>query len=87
LALFPLGRLLSTPGAVKAFAAAGDNPLVYLQRHLRGDWSDVDQEDWQANNRAIVEGARIFSSYSLSNGVWVWLITESHRAATTSLTE
>ena len=83
--LFPLGRLLSTPGALDAFTASGDEPLPYLARHAAGDWGDLGDEDKALNDRAVAGGGRIFSAYRLSDGTKVWLITEADRSATTFL--
>ncbi len=33
----PLGRLLSTPGAIEAMAKAGQDPLELISRHRTGD--------------------------------------------------
>jgi hypothetical protein len=33
----PLGRLLSTPGAIEAMGKAGQEPLELLNRHRIGD--------------------------------------------------
>jgi hypothetical protein len=38
-AKFPMGQLLSTPGAIAAAEAAGDNLLRYIARHTNGDWA------------------------------------------------
>jgi hypothetical protein len=37
-ALFPLGKVAATAGAVGALAAAGEHAAAYLARHARGDW-------------------------------------------------
>ena len=88
--LFGLGQLLTTPGAWEAFRGAQETPLQLLERHSRGDWGDVGKEDWEANNRSLVDGSRLFSSYTLSSGVKIWIITEGtndngEREATTFL--
>jgi hypothetical protein len=77
---FPLGRLLATPGAI----ALGINLSPYLNRHVRGDWGDVDTEDWQSNDASIEEGSRIISAYQTAAGR-IWIITEADRAVTTVL--
>jgi hypothetical protein len=81
----PLGRLLSTPGAINAIAKAGQDGSVFLERHRAGDWGDIDQEDWAANDRAAVDGSRILSAYTLPDGTKIWIISESNRSATTIL--
>lgn len=77
---FPLGRLLATPGAI----ALGINFAPYINRHVRGDWGDVDSEDWERNDASIEEGSRINSAYQTAEGR-IWIITEADRAVTTVL--
>src|SRR5262249_37743954 len=89
-AKFPLGRLVATPGAIEALAESGQTPAFFIDRHLRGDWGDVDAEDWQANDRALQDGSRLLSAYRTLKGKKLWVITEAagddgKRAATTIL--
>lgn len=81
----PLGRLVATPGALRALAEVGQEPQSFLRRHQGGDWGEVDQEDWAANDRAIADGERILSAYGLPDGQRLWIITEASRDATTLL--
>ncbi|MBK1719166.1 hypothetical protein [Thiocystis violacea] len=83
--LFPLGRLLATPHAVQVLATHNVDTLSLLQRHVQGDWGELDPADVQANQDALHDGARLFSSYRLSEAVRVWIITEADRSATTVL--
>lgn len=82
---FLLGRLLATPGALRAFTEAGENPVEYLKRHVAGDWGDLEAEDKAENEFAIDRHLRIFSAYHLGNGVEIWVITEADRSRTTTL--
>jgi hypothetical protein len=80
---FPLGQLVSTPGALKAI---GESEIAQaLARHLGKDWGDCCPDDWASNDRALVEGDRLFSVYHSSGGAKFWIITEANRAATTVL--
>ena len=82
----PLGRLLSTPGAIDAMARAGQDPAELLIRHRSGDWGDVDAVDAAANTHAAIEGdERVLSAYTLSDGTRLWVITEADRSCTTLL--
>jgi hypothetical protein len=56
-----------------------------LRRHARGDWGDLDDEDLQANERALKDGTRLLSAYHSSAGTKFWIITEWDRSATTVL--
>ena len=80
--LFPLGQAVATPGALEALQEAGQNPAEFLNRHVNGDWGDLDAEDKSANERALHDGSRIFSAYSTSAGVKLWVITEADRSST-----
>jgi hypothetical protein len=82
---FALGRLFATPGVIRAVVVAGDDLFAHLALHARGDWGDVDAEDWRANDQALVGGARVLSAYCLRDGTKVWIITEADRSATTVL--
>jgi hypothetical protein len=75
-ALFDLGRIVATPGALALLEKLGVDPFSLLRRHVRGDWADMDPSDWTANANAVKDGGRVFSSY-LVNKHKVWVITEA----------
>lgn len=82
--LFELGRCCITPAA-KAELAQGDYPFeCLLIRHHQGDWGDLEFEDKQANDAALINGSRIFSAY-IAEGTKYWVITEADRSSTTIL--
>ncbi|EXJ12278.1 hypothetical protein [Imhoffiella purpurea] len=83
--LFPLGRLMATPSALATLESHGVDSLSLLQRHVRGDWGDLTTEDIEANRLALREGFRLLSSYRITDGVKVWIITEADRSVTTVL--
>ncbi len=84
--LFPLGRIVSTPGALDALAAEGADAVALLKRHVSGDWGTLSEEDRQENELSVKEGFRILSAYVLpSIGIKLWIITEADRSATTLL--
>jgi hypothetical protein len=84
---FELGSVYATPGALAAFAdnPDADNPCDFLRRHHCGDWGTVDAEDQQENEAALIYGLRLLSSYVLSDGTKIWIITEADRSRTTIL--
>jgi hypothetical protein len=87
---FPLGRILATPGALKALEESGQNPVFFLEKHVQGDWGTLGDEDKQANDQALVDGSRILSAYMTLKGERIWIITEAaddegRRTATTLL--
>ncbi len=83
--LFPPGQVVTTPGALQAMEDAGNSPYGFLQRHLRGDWGDVCDDDRKENDLSVEQGFRILSSYKTAKGKTIWLITEADRSATTFL--
>lgn len=90
-ALFPLGQVVSTPGALAAC------PTHYLEhclyRHMHGDWGNVCKEDAASNTEAVSAGFRILSAYAIDPAKpcegfgenTLWIITEADRSATTFL--
>src|SRR6266436_2709985 len=85
-ALFPLGQIVATPGALAALAKAGQTPLDFLTRHVCGDWGELDTHDRKENELGLKRGFRLLSSYRTSSGdTKVWVITEADRSVTTVL--
>jgi hypothetical protein len=83
--LFPLGQMYATPGAIDALSEAGQGAAEFLNRHQRGDWSEMCEEDRRENEFSVDKYLRIFSAYHTSKGVKLWVITEADRSATTIL--
>ena len=79
--LFPLGQVVATPGALEALEQAGQTPLEFITRHVRGDWGDVCEEDAEANEQALQDGTRILSSYRTTLDEKLWIITEADRSS------
>jgi hypothetical protein len=65
-------------------AENGVNLLKYLERHLSGDWGDLDDEDKAENDFSVKNGFRILSAYNTPSGR-LWVITEADRSVTTFL--
>jgi hypothetical protein len=84
-ARFAVGQIVATPGALAALEDAADNPALFLRRHVTGDWGEVDEHDRHQNEFSVEHGFRLLSSYTLSNGTRIWIITEADRSATTLL--
>ena len=81
-ALFPLGQVVATPGTLAEMEASGESLFSYLQRHLSGDWGEIDAHDRRENELSLREGFRLMSVYTLSNGIRFWIITEADRSST-----
>lgn len=90
-AKFPLGQIVSTPGALEA--CTQDYLTQCLARHAGGDWGCVGDEDRETNEAALKGGGRLLSSYPIDPGKpckgWgdntLWIITEANRSVTTFL--
>lgn len=90
---FEPGTVVCTMGVQQRIA---EDPVLeevfggFLQRHLRGDWGDLDDEDKEMNDESLRmerEGKpadRLFSCYEY-NGGRIYIITEWDRSATTLL--
>ena len=81
MALFEMGQVVATPGALQFCEANKINPLLLLGRHIAGDWGDLDSADVAANVHAVQHDLRILSSYIFATGK-VWVITEADRSST-----
>lgn len=81
----PLGRLIATPAALRALQLADVSAYHLVNRHARHDWGDLCEADRQQNDMAVINSARVLSSYTLSKHIQVWIITEADRAVTTVL--
>ena len=87
---FHPGQIVATPGALEALREARQSPLDFLGRHVACDWGDLDDEDRNQNEQALIDGSRLLSAYVTSKGERVWIITEAvgddgRRAASTIL--
>ena len=74
---FEVGEVVTTPGALEALESAGQSPAELLDRHVRGDWGDVSDNDREANDLALEDGSRLFSVYLLGPATKLWIITEA----------
>ncbi len=81
--LFPLGRMLTTPGVRDQVCAI--TMTTALSRHQRGDWGEICDEDKAENELSLEHGFRILSAYEYPGQPKFWIITEADRSATTFL--
>jgi hypothetical protein len=90
-ALFPLGQIVSTPGALDT--CSHEHLIHCLARHASGDWGVVCKDDAALNDASLTDGSRILSAYPIdpaqpSKGFGentLWIITEADRSVTTFL--
>ncbi len=91
--VFDTGKIMTSRGV---YDLAHENPefAVFVQkslnRHVKADWGDVDEEDKETNDRALKQGLRVLSAYNddrfPKNGIsTIWIIAEADRSATTIL--
>ena len=85
IAMFPLGRIVATPGALRALERANQSAESFLGRHAVGDWGELDREDVRENEYSVTHGFRLLSSYTTAAGEKLWIITEADRSSTTLL--
>ena len=83
--LFPLGRVVATPGAVEAMKRLSIEPIALVFRHANGDWGELCEQDREENIRSIQHGYRVFSSYRVDPDTKLYVITEADRSVTTIL--
>jgi len=85
---FPLGRLMITRGVNDLVADNKEFALFVLnslQRHARGDWGDLSEEDKKENEYSLNQHLRLLSAYERPPLPKIWIITEADRSLTTVL--
>ena len=80
---FTFGRLVITPNALETIPA--DDICQALDRHVCGDWGDVDEHDRQENELALHTGLRLRSLYQTGTGARFHVLTNAERSSTTVL--
>ena len=83
--LFDAGYVVRTPAALVALIAARVSESSLIERHVSGDFGDVDAEQQACNRCALGEGGRIASRYRIDGGTRVCVVTEADRSVTTVL--
>ncbi len=88
--LFRLGKVVMTANLQHKLSGAipesWDQEIkAIIDRHVSGDWGDLEEFDRQQNDKALKDGSRIFSAYHTSDGTKVWVITEADPNYTTAL--
>jgi hypothetical protein len=80
---FEMGDLITTRNVAEKF----EHPFIILclTRHILGDWGDLDEEDKEQNEIALLNEDRLFSAYLDRLGRKVYVITERGRGVTTIL--
>ena len=90
-ALFSLGQVVITTNLQHTLdngdpdTNSMEELKTLIDRHVSGDWGDLDAQDKAANDQALKTGGRIFSAYTTNTGIKLWIITEADRSYTTCL--
>ena len=80
---FNLGRLVITPAALESIPA--DDICNSINRHVCGDWGDLDTDDRSENELALRIGSRLLSVYHTATGTKFYVLTAACRSSTTIL--
>jgi hypothetical protein len=80
---FPTGRIVITPAALEKLPI--HDVLRGLDRHMSGDWGEVQKDSWLENEVALTCGYRLMSRYLTQEHAAFWIITEHDRSVTTIL--
>ncbi len=85
---FKSGQIVTTAGVFDRMSgdpAFGQFVTKSLERHLSGDWGDLDAEDRATNDAGVEGGDRLLSAYATPDFPKIWIITEWDRSVTTVL--
>ncbi|MCW5712321.1 hypothetical protein [Shinella sp.] len=81
---FPAGKVVFSSSIADLVERGRFDPARYLRRHLKGDWGDQCDADWQSNDTAVKTGEEILMSvYYIDPALTLWILTESDRSVTT----
>ena len=85
---FDLGKLTVTAGVSSLLESDGlffSFVMFSIERHHRGIWGDICEEDVEVNEDALRYGGRLMSVYKTESCPDIWIITEADRSYTTVL--
>lgn len=80
--LFPIGALIFSAGIDRVMREGRLDPMPFFQRHARGNWGHVSDDQWQANNAALQSGGRLESLYVVHRELCICIFTEADRSET-----
>jgi hypothetical protein len=82
--MFKLGQIVATRGAMDEISE--DEIKKALDRYVKGDWGELEEDDWKMNDEAVKHNNdRIVAKYKSREGVYFYIITEWNREYTTIL--
>ena len=83
-ALFDMGQIVATPGALAELGRIERHPFQLLARHVEGNWGNLGEHDVKENEFSLANGYRLFSAYNIEDARF-YVITEWDRSVTTVL--
>lgn len=79
-------KIIITQGVCELVEQGQLDVAPYLQRHLTGDWGDLEDSTRRDNDAALKSGQnRLFSAYRFTTVRQLWVITEYGGRITTAL--
>ena len=78
--LFEPPQVVMLPGAAEALQASGEDPILFLDRHITGDWGEIRHEEIAANTLALAMGGELVSRYKTTGGKTLCILTEADRS-------
>lgn len=81
---FKLGEIIILDGAYRLLQEAQKSADEFIERHVKGDWGNVDDADRVLNDKTLEFNfdRRIHSEYYLPTDERIWIFTQWNRALT-----
>lgn len=81
-AKFEAGEIVVTPAARAALVASGQSLEEILARHRAGDWGEVPEHVRDVNERGLLDGFNLQSTYSVNEVERLVVVTQRDRTVT-----
>lgn len=78
--LFELPQAVMLPGVAEALQESGEDPILFLDRHVSGDWGEIRHDEIAANTLALAMGGELASRYKTKGGKTLCILTEADRS-------
>ncbi len=78
---FILGELVITPAALETLPP--EEMYRAIDRHVCGDWGDLEGDDRAENELALRIGSRLVSVFHTATGTKFFVVTDADRTTTT----
>ena len=80
--MFEVGRIMITPDAMTAIKVDGRLAMSFVERHRKKDWPDLEPEELEYNEFALLSDQPIWSIYYLQTGQYLKIWTKGDRSET-----